>query len=93
MTEQVIPWELEKILSRNEQLALEMQKVTRIQKHVARIVEISGARFFSLWYDNFVATECSNIKWNKWNTVKIAKLVKFEDPVYVTLWIIYSNFV
>ena len=62
MTEQVIPWELEKILSRNEQLALEMQKVTRNQKPVARIVEISGARFFSLWYDNFAATGWSNIQ-------------------------------
>jgi len=38
----------EKIFSKNEQLALEMQKgSTKKTKHVARIGEISGVRFFS----------------------------------------------
>jgi len=44
----------EKIFSKNEQLALEMQKSSTKQtyKHVARIGEISGVRFFSA-SDNF----------------------------------------
>ena len=39
----------ENIFSKNEQLTLEMQKSsTKQTKHVARIGEISGVRFFSL---------------------------------------------